>query len=166
MMLLIYLVLGFSFVVFNSPQSIMALHVTEKFLATKNYDHLVICSHFDDDLEMLAKVDITQKHDISVNAWDCQRMISMNNALIFLDEPKLDVLVTLFNQPEAQKTIKSNTWLIRTKNSSIELAEYFKGVNLKIGLNAKIFISIQFNTQIEIHQALGTGTSMPKFQVI
>ena len=85
---------------------------------------------------------------------------------IFLDEPKLDVLVTLFNQPEAQKRIKSNTWLIRTKNSSIELAEYFKGVNLKIGLNAKIFISIQFNTQIEIHQALGTGTSMPKFQVI
>ena len=70
------------------------------------------------------------------------------------------------NQEHKEDLHQISTWLIRTKNSSIELNEYFKNNILKLGLNAKLFFMVNVNSNIVLHQALGTGELMPKFQVI
>ena len=165
-MLHIHLLLVFVVFELNWIESTTAFHVTEKFLATGTYEHLVICNLFSDDLETLEQIELSQKYEIFIKNWDCQMAMNIGKTLIFLNEPRLDVLVTLFSQPGAQRRLASNTWLIRTKNSSIELNEYFKNNTLKLGLNAKLFFLVNVNSNIVLHQALGTGELMPKFQVI
>ena len=159
-LLLVFVVFELDWIV-----STTAFHVTEKFLATGTYEHLVICNLFSDDLETLEQIELSQKYEIFIKNWDCQKAINIDKTLIFMNEPEVDVLDKFLSQPGAQKLLTSNTWLIRTKHSSIELNEYFKNNILKLGLNAKFFFLVNVNSSIVLHQALGTGELMPKFQV-
>ena len=57
-MLHIHLLLVFMVFESNWIESISSFHVTEKFLATGTYEHLVICNLFSDDLETLEQIEL------------------------------------------------------------------------------------------------------------
>ena len=71
--------------------------------------------------------------------------------------PEPQQLVDLLKQPGAQMSLTSNTWVIRVKNSSIELDQYFENNTLIIGLNAKMFFIKDIYGVSYLYQVLGLG---------
>ena len=140
-----------------------AIHVIEEFLSLGIYDNLITCHCINNDFEYNDMVEISEKFNITVQSWDCKNLIKINRALMILCESRPNMLSDLLEQPGAQKSLISNSWIIRTKN---DYAALFRNNKLKIGLNANIFVVEQFIDPKMMFQAGGTGTTIPKFQVL
>ena len=142
-----------------------ATHVIESFLEIENYDNIIICDPASDDQELHELINISQNYDIFIKNWNCENLMKIHNSLMFFNAPEYKKLVTLLKQPGAQLSLSSNTWVIRVKNSSIELDHYFKNNTLRIGLRAHIFFVKDILGESFLYQTLGLGNERVSFKV-
>ena len=144
-------------------------NIIETFLKVGLYDHLITCdSNLINDEFNFEILEHSNKYQVDIEMWDCSNItitLDTNNALIFLNDPQPTVLANLLNQKGSQRTLKSNTWLIHTKDETKQLKDYFIANSLKIGLNANIFMVKGMRENISLYQGLGDGTIRPQSKV-
>ena len=163
--MLVYHVLAYVMMILRLINYGTATHVIESFLEIENYDNIVICDPASDDQELHQLINISQNYEIFIKNWNCENLMKIHNSLMFFNAPEPQQLVTLLKQPGAQLSLTSNTWVIRVKNSSIELDHYFKNNTLRIGLNAHIFFVKDILGESFLFQTLGLGNERVSFKV-
>ena len=84
---------------------------------------------------------------------------------IYVDNPQYGEIRELLNVPNAQLSLTSNILLIYTTKYADSLHGFFDQNQLKIGLNANIFLVLQSNLEDILYQALGTGTTEVEIKV-
>ena len=129
------------------------------FWKTNQYDQIAFCGTLplDGYLEEITRLSMVYP----IAQRQCSNIHLTSNSLIVLYYPETSEIKTLLDKPGAQKSLISNTWLIIPKVNEIIL-QYFEGIKIKIGLNAKIFF---INDSKELSQILGTGTKRVKVKV-
>ena len=144
-------------------------NIIETFLKVEFYDHLITCdSDLINDELSFEILEISNKYQADIEIWDCSNStitLDTNNALIFLNDPEPTVIANLLNQKGSQRTLKSNTWLIHTKDETKEIKDYFITNGLKIGLNANIFMVKGMGENMSLYQGFGDGTMRPQTKV-
>ena len=144
-------------------------NIIETFLKVGLYDHLITCdSNLINDEFNFEMLEISNKYQVDIEIWNCSNStitLDTNNALIFLNDPQPTVLANLLNQKGSQRTLKSSTWLIHTKDETKEIKDYFIANGLKIGLNANIFMVKGMGENMSLYQGLGDGTIRPQSKV-
>ena len=163
--MLVYHVLAYVMMILRLINYGTATHVIESFLEIENYDNIVICDPASDDQELHQLINISQNYEIFIKNWNCENLMKIHNSLMFFNAPEPQQLVTLLKQPGAQLSLTSNTWVIRVKNSSIELDHYFKNNTLRIGLSAHIFFVKDILGESFLYQTLGLGNERVSFKV-
>ena len=144
-----------------------AKHVIQYFLEVKAYDHLVICdlSLNDEIIETLKNH--VYEYQVYLEKWNCFNEVNkINTGLVFLHNPEPILVANLLNQSGSQKSLSSNTLLIiQSIRETLSVIDYFSKNELRIGLNAKIFIAKPSEIDIFLYQALGVGTVIPQIKV-
>ena len=128
--------------------------------------NIVLCSdNFEDmDYEILMP---RSNQNTLFSKWDCNTIPNIDNSLIILDEVQPGHIRRLFNpdQDGIQISLSSNIWLIHLKNQSMQIKEFFIQNELRIGLNAQIFIIESLISHDDIVQVLGTGSTKVEYKV-
>ena len=132
------------------------------FLKGDQYHHLIVCNLWNDEnhQEIIEVLDNNQVFVQTMNFSSCN--IEINRALIIMNEPEPSEFLALLNHQGVQKSLKSNTWIIHTKNQTRTATDFIKNNQFRIGLNAKLFVSIN---DVGLYQMLGVGTINPEIKV-
>ena len=127
-------------------------------------ENIIVCSgNFEDvNYEVLMP---KNNQSIWISEWDCKTIPEVENSVIVLDEVQPNQFKGLLNQEGIQKSIFRNIWLIHIKNQNQQYKDFFVGNNLRIGLNAQIFIIRSFHNHDDIYQILGAGTTKVELKV-
>ena len=132
------------------------------FLKGDQYHHLIVCKLWNDE-NYQEIVEVFNNHQVFVQTMNFSSCnIEINRALIILNEPEPSEFLELLNHQGVQKSLKSNTWIIHTKNKTRSATDFIKNNQFRIGLNAKLFVSIN---DVGLVQMLGIGTISPEIKV-
>ena len=146
------------------PISYCKLHQIEPFVS-KATKVIVICDPHSDNEEVLEEViDISAKEEIWVNHWDCENspIPKTTEGLIILNGIEASIFKDILDRPRIQLSLAYNTWVIIAKGKT---STYFEQRNLKIGLNANIFVVSRTILGYDVIQVSGTGTYDSKYKV-
>ena len=147
--------------------TVAMIHIMIQFLSLGQFDHLIICNPMLDDNYVSELFNISATYNIYITNWNCsgKEVMELNKALIVFLNPTPNDVTYLLNQEGAQMSLTSNTWVIRVKNSSIELDHCFKNNPLRIGLSAHIFFVKDILGESFLFQTLGLGNERVSFKV-
>ena len=123
-----------------------------------NIQSLVLCNRSLEDSDLEEVISVTKRNNIQITNSFCEKF-DFTNSIIFIDNPQYGEIRELLNVPNAQLSLTSNILLIYTTKSADSLHGFFDQNQLKIGLNANIFLVLQSNLEDILYQALGTGTT-------
>ena len=146
------------------PISYCKLHQIEPFVSQATRV-IVICDPHSENEEVLEEIiDISAKKEIWMNHWDCYNsdIPKTTESLIILNGIEPSIFKDILVRPRIQLSLAYNTWVIIAKGKT---SAYFEQRNLKIGLNANIFIVSRTILGYEVVQVSGTGTYDSKFKV-
>ena len=128
--------------------------------------NIVLCSDNFEDLDYEILMPKSNQYTL-FSKWGCNTIPKIDNSLIILDDVQPGHVRRLLNpdQDGIQISLSSNIWLIHSKNQSLQIKEFFIQNELRIGLNAQIFIIRSLFSHDDIVQVLGTGTTKVEHKV-
>ena len=149
----------FAFYTFIFNSSVQSNYI-EPFLTSSTMNIALCCGNFEDPVYDILMPKNSQ--DIVFSQWDCITIPKIDNSLIVLDEVQPDQVGTLLNHAQSgiQLSLSTNIWLIHSKNQSRQGIEFFAKNELRIGLNAQIFVIKSYPSHDDVYQILGTGTTI------
>ena len=147
------------------PISYCELHQIEPFVSPSLKVFVICGPHSDNEGVLDEIIDISAKKEIWVNHWDCENsdIPKTTESLIILNGIEPSIFKDILARPRIQLSLAYNTWVIIAKEKR---SAYFEQNNLKIGLNANIFVVSSTILGHEVVQVSGTGTYNSKFKVL
>ena len=149
----------FAFYTFIFNYSVQSNYI-EPFLTSSTMSIALCSGNFEDTVYDILMP--KNKQYMLFSQWDCRTIPKIDNSLIVLDEVQPDQVGRLLNHAQRgiQLSLSTNIWLIHSKNQSKQSIEFFAGNELRIGLNAQIFVIKSYPSHDDVYQILGTGTTI------
>ena len=138
--------------------------VIERFLSSKLYKSLVVCSMLNDH-QYENMIQASVHHQVAIVQCNCNEIpfTTKDNLIIFV-RPEITSIKEILAKSGAQKYLSANTLIIFSDESPMDVSKYFQQKVLKLGLNAKVF---HVNSESSsLFQVIGSGTETVQIKVI
>ena len=71
----------------------------------------------------------------------------------------------VFSKENIQRSLTTNTWILHVRDENKQIEEFFDKLDLRLGLNVRLFVVKRSRVEFEVTQVLGTGTIQVIYKV-